>query len=258
MADTKYNLSYIEQKSFLHSLNPLIKALWLLIVAFSLFFFRHSYSGCAMLVMVLFLAIVVGKVPLKTVAKSSVLAFGFGLLLAMFHIFGDQGNTVFQFGFLKATDTGLFEGPRFFFRLSVVVLASLVFIWTTNPRDLMISLTSIGVPDQFAFGAFITMRFLPLIQEEIDAVQAAHTVRGKTSQSMLKHRIRLFQRYLFTIVINSLRKAETTSVAVESRGFGAYPNRTYAKESNFTKFGWLFIIGFCLFIAVLFYLEAYL
>jgi energy-coupling factor transport system permease protein len=45
----------------------------------------------------------------------------------------------------------------------------------------------------------------------------------------LVHRFRLWQRYMFTVLINGLRKAEMTATALECRGFGAYPDRTYIK-----------------------------
>jgi energy-coupling factor transporter transmembrane protein EcfT len=34
---------------------------------------------------------------------------------------------------------------------------------------------------------------------------------------------------MFTVLINGLRKAEETATALECRGFGAYPDRSYVK-----------------------------
>jgi len=64
----------------------------------------------------------------------------------IFHFLPDPGKTVFQLGPLHITDNGLVQGPVFFFRLSVVVLASFVLIWTTDTRDLMVSLAKAGHP----------------------------------------------------------------------------------------------------------------
>ena len=114
---------------------------------------------------------------------------------------------------MTITDNGLYQ-TDFFFRLSVVVLASFVLIWTTDTRDLMVSLTKVGVPYRGGFAFFLALRFLPLIQREVDAVRAAHSIRGKSTSSGLGHRFKLWQRYIFTILINGLRKAETTATSL--------------------------------------------
>jgi energy-coupling factor transport system permease protein len=91
----------------------------------------------------------------------------------------------------------------------------------------------VGIPYRYAFAVFLTMRFLPLVQREVDAVQAAHAVRGRASRTGLGHRFRLWQRYVFTVLVNGLRKAETTATALECRAFGAYPDRTNVKNVHF-------------------------
>ena len=147
---------------------------------------------------------------------------------------------------MTIADEGLRQGPVFFFRLSVVVLASFVSIWTTDSRDLMVSLARAGIPYRYAFAVFLAMRFLPLIQREVDAVQAAHAIRGRAARSGLMHRLRLWQRYMFTVLVNGLRKAETTATALECRAFGSYPDRTYTKDVPNSKFGGVLVVVFAL------------
>jgi energy-coupling factor transport system permease protein len=54
---------------------------------------------------------------------------------------------------------------------------------------------------------------------------------------------------MFTVIVNGLRKAENTALAIESRGFGAYPDRTYIKRFRWTKTGIFLIILFIAFAA---------
>jgi energy-coupling factor transport system permease protein len=49
---------------------------------------------------------------------------------------------------------------------------------------------------------------------------------------------------LFTVIVNGLRKAESTALAIESRGFGAYPDRTYVKDFHWTVIGILLVLLF--------------
>ncbi|MCX8061589.1 MAG: energy-coupling factor transporter transmembrane protein EcfT [Anaerolineales bacterium] len=73
----------------------------------------------------------------------------------------------------------------------------------------------------------------------------------------MKHRFRLWQRYLFTVIVNGLRKAENTAVAFEARGFGAYPERTYWKEFHWTPSGILLVILFTVFCVALIVWERF-
>jgi energy-coupling factor transport system permease protein len=173
----------------------------------------------------------------------------------IFHFFADPGEPVYRIGPLTITDGGLREGPIFFFRLSVVVLASFVLIWTTDTRDLMVSLTQAGVPYRYAFAVFLALRFLPLVQREVEAVRSAHAIRGQAMRSNLLHRFKLWQRYVFTVMVNGLRKAEMAATALECRGFGAYPDRSYVKTVSYKRLDLWFIILFFAAEATLIYLE---
>jgi len=251
----EYSLSYIERNSIMHRLYPLTKLVWVFVVAIGLFLYQEPRSGGIMLGVVMVMALVVSKVPLRTLIGSSKLIFGLGIILMFFHFFADPGNPVYRFGPLAITDSGLREGPIFFFRLSVVVLASFVLIWTTDTRDLMVSLTKAGIPYRYAFAVFLALRFLPLVQREVDAVKSAHAIRGQAARSGLVHRFKLWQRYMFTVLVNGLRKAEMTATALECRGFGAYPDRTYVKPVEFKASSLMLIVVFVLLQAALIYFE---
>jgi energy-coupling factor transport system permease protein len=225
---------------------PLAKLAWVVVVAVGLFLYHTPLSGAVVFISVLLLAVFGGGIRPREILGSAQVIFGIGLVLMCFHFFADPGVPVYRLGPLTITDEGLRQGPVFFFRLSVVVLASFVLIWTTDSRDLMVSLTRTGIPYRYAFAVFLAMRFLPLIQREVDAVQAAHAIRGRAARSGLMHRLRLWQRYMFTVLVNGLRKAETTATALECRAFGSYPDRTYTKDVPNSKLGGVLVMAFAL------------
>jgi energy-coupling factor transport system permease protein len=255
MAESQHSLRYIDRDSMIHRIYPLIKLAWVVVVAIGLFIYKEPLSGAIMLVVVLLTALIFARIPLRDVVDSSKLIFGLGILLMIFHFFADPGEPVYRIGPLTITDGGLHEGPIFLFRISVVVLASFVFIWTTDTRDLIVSMNKTGLPYRYAFAVFLALRFLPLVQREVDAVKSAHAIRGKASRSRLIHRFRLWRRYMFTVLINGLRKAEATATAIECRGFGAYPDRTYVKPVEFELRGILLVIIFILIQSGLIYAE---
>lgn len=250
---TEHSLRYIYRDSLLHKIYPLVKLIWVFLVALGLFLYHSPLSGAVTMAVVLALTLIAGRIPLREIIGSSKLIFGLGILLMFFHFFADPGSPVYHLGPLTITDGGLRQGPIFFFRLSVVVLASFLLIWTTDSRDLMVSLTQAGMSYRFAFAVFLALRFLPMVQREVDSVRAAHAIRGRASRTNLGHRFKLWQRYMFTILVNGLRKAEATAAALDCRAFGSYPKRTNLKEVRFQSSNLLLLVlTACLIIALLF------
>ncbi len=243
-----HTLAYIEKDSPVHRVDALSKLAWVLIVVAATFQFHQSVSRGLMLLALLLVAIFVARIPIRSIFRASPLIFGVALLLGLFHYVVTKGTTpLFSFGPVVVMQESLEDGLAFFFRLAIMVLISFLLIWTTDIRELMVGLVRLKLPYRFAFAIFMALRFLPLIQEEVDAVRAAHAIRGRASKSQIKHRFRLWQRYLFTVIVNGLRKAENTAMAIESRGFGAYPDRTYVKDFHWTISGALLDITFLLF-----------
>src|SRR3990172_3296788 len=255
MAASEHSLQFIPGNTPLHRIYPLTKVGWLLVVATCLFVYQSPISGAIILGAVLVLTLVVARVPLRLMLRSSWVIFGIAVILTGFHLFADPGKTVLVLGPLHVSDVGLETGPIYFFRLSAVVLGSFLLIWTTDIRDLMVSIARIGVPYRFAYAVFLALRFLPMFQREIDAVRDAHRIRGMASRSGIAQRFRLWRRYLFTVLINGLRKAEATATALDSRAFGAFPTRTYVKMMQFDPSGLLLVASFALLTGVLIYFE---
>jgi energy-coupling factor transport system permease protein len=238
-------LQYIDNNSIFHRADALSKLAWVLIVVVFTFQFQSAEARGVMLASLLILAIFFARIPLMAILRASPLIFGVALLLGLFHLFITPGTHIlFSFGPLTATQEGLIKGLGFFFRLAIMVMASFMLIWTTDIRELMVGLVRLGIPYRYAFAIFMALRFLPVIQQEVDAVKSAHAIRGRASSSPIRHRFRLWQRYLFTVIVNGLRKAESTALAIESRGFGAYPDRTYVKDFCWTFLGILLMLLF--------------
>ena len=248
-------LSFKERKSILNRTYPFVKLIWVFMVAVGLFLFNTPISGGIVFVLVLMLAITAGRISPVEILRSGIIVFGLGFLLMLFHFFINPGEVVWSLGFLTVTDYGLVIGPVFFFRLSAIVLSSFVLIWTTDTRDLMTSLVKTGMPYRYAYTIFLALRFLPLIQKEVEAVQSAHAIRGKAAGSGVSHRFKLWQRYVFTILVNGLRKAEVTADALECRGFGYADNRTYVKDVHFKRTDLILPVLTAVILGCLIYME---
>lgn len=244
---SEQTLAYVDNHSIVHRADALSKLAWVVVVIVCTFQLSTGEARGIMLASLLILALLFARIPLLTILRASPLIFGIAFLLGLFHTLITPGTPIFTLGPLTGTEEGLVKGLGYFYRLAIMVMASFLLIWTTNIRELMVGLVRLGIPYRYAFAIFMALRYLPIVQQEVDAVKAAHAIRGRAARSPFLHRFRLWQRYLFTVIVNGLRKAENTALAIESRGFGAFPDRTFVKDFRWTFLGIALLVAYLAF-----------
>ena len=246
---SEHSLRYVDNGSLFTRIDALSKLLWVVFVIVVTFQLQSNLARGVMLGLLAFITLILARVPLKSIWQAAPIILIMGTLLFVVNLFTTKSTSFITVAGLTLGQQGFDRGLELFLRITIMVLASFIFIWTTDIRDLMTGLVRIGMPYRYAFAIFLALRFLPIVQQEVDAVKAAHAIRGRASNSPIRHRIRLWQRYMFTVIVNSLRKAESTALAIDSRGFGAYPTRTYTKNFRWTVTGAMLILFFIAFAA---------
>lgn len=252
---SEHSLRYVDNGSFFTRIDALSKFFWVVLVIIATFQLNSNEGRAIMLGFLLVIMLLFARIPLKTAWQAAPVILIMGALLFLVNVFTFPSTSTITIAGLELGQQGFERGLEFMLRITIMVLASFIFIWTTDIRDLMTGLVRIGMSYRYAFAIFLALRFLPIVQQEVDAVKAAHAIRGRASHSPLQHRFRLWQRYMFTVIVNSLRKAENTAMAIESRGFGAFPDRTYTKAFRWTLTGLLLILVFIGFAVYLIYWE---
>jgi energy-coupling factor transport system permease protein len=246
---SEHSLRYVDNGSFFTRIDALSKLIWVVFVIVVTFQLQSNLARATMLGLLVVITFIFARVPLRSVWQAMPIILIMGALLFVVNLFTTPSTSTIVIAGIPFGQQGFERGLEFFLRITIMVLASFIFIWTTDIRDLMTGLVRIGMPYRYAFAIFLALRFLPIVQQEVDAVKAAHAIRGRASNSPIRHRIRLWQRYMFTVIVNSLRKAESTALAIDSRGFGAYPDRTYTKSFRWTMTGIILILVFVAFAA---------
>mgnify|MGYP003743949209 FL=1 len=163
----------------------------------------------------------------------------FMLLLVLFLaqcIFTPGGEVLLAIGPVRLLGTrGLLMGTSVVLRL-LIVIAAAVLLTTSNSRDFISGLVHWKVPYEIAFMVSITIRFLPVFRDEFINVVTAVQLRGvELKQVSWGRKIDLFRRLFFPVVYGALLKAQQLSVAMEARGFRAYPRRTYLRQLFLTR-----------------------
>jgi energy-coupling factor transport system permease protein len=251
---SEHSLRYIDNGSILTRVDALSKLLWVVLVILVTFQLQSNAARSIMLVF-LFFILLLARIPFNSVWNAMPIILVMGTLLFIVNLFTTPSTSFFTFAGITLGQQAFERGLEYFLRITIMVLASFIFIWTTDIRDLMTGFVRIGMPYRFAFAIFLALRFLPIVQQEVDAVKAAHAIRGRALRSPIRHRFRLWQRYMFTVIVNGLRKAENTALAIESRGFGAYPDRTYVKTFQWTRTGLILLLFFIVFATWLLYWD---
>jgi energy-coupling factor transport system permease protein len=228
--------------SRLHRLDPLTKFVWLLSVSLLAFGAYIAWIQIVIAVAVLTTAIMFGRIsPIEIVRGTwmfllAVVSFFVIQTMVLpgthvaFHVFGHPI-------YVESADYALASALRIY----VIILASLVFIRTTDPRELAIALvTQVKIPYRIAYAFFIALRIVPTIEEEIKIIRAAQMVRGVTRQRGFAGRMGEMNRYAMPLLVGSLRRAAMMVMSMEARAFGAFPQRTFVDAPHMGRGARLF------------------
>jgi energy-coupling factor transport system permease protein len=225
--------------SFFHRLDPLTKLAWLVSVSLLAFGAYIAWLQITITALVLCTALVLARLSPVVIFRGTwlfgVACVSFWIVQTLtlpgthvaFHIFGHPI-------YAESADYALASALRIY----AVILSSLVFVRATDPRDLAIALvTQMRVPYRIAYAFFIALRIIPTIEEEIKTIRAAQAVRGVVRQGGVAGRIGEMKRYAMPLLVGSLRKASMMVMSMESRAFGAYPQRTFVEAPRMNAAG---------------------
>lgn len=123
-------------------------------------------------------------------------------------------------------------------RIVSIILYSAFFVGTTDPVALATSLSlQFRVPYTYAFMSFVTLRSAPMILGDLESMVAFRRVKGYLSW---RHPYRYLLSLFMPILYLSARRATLLAIAMESRGFGKYPYRTYVRPTEVASRDWVF------------------
>src|ERR1700716_2178184 len=225
--------------SIFHRADPLTKFAWMLTISLLAFGAYIAWIQIAITVMVLATALILARITVREILQGT-----WPFLFACTSFFIIQtltlpGTTeIFRIAqkpiYVESADYALASALRIY----TIILSSLVFVRTTDPRELAIALvTQMKVPYRIAYAFFIALRIIPTIEEEIKTIHAAQAVRGVVRERSVAGRIGETKRYAMPLLVGSLRKASMMVMSMEARAFGAYPQRTFVEAPRMSASG---------------------
>ncbi|GAA5053252.1 energy-coupling factor transporter transmembrane component T [Haladaptatus pallidirubidus] len=157
--------------------------------------------------------------------------FAFFLLLIQGILLKPTDPTaLYTFGSITVWQSGFEQARLIFLRISVLILAFLLFATTAQPQRMRIALMEKGVPSKLAYVFIASLQIIPEIRDRAGAISEAQQARGLDTTADVRTRLSSIVALLAPLLISTLIVANTRALALNARGFQAKGPRTYLYE----------------------------
>jgi energy-coupling factor transport system permease protein len=166
-----------------------------------------------------------------------------------YHPIGAQ--ELLRLGPVSMTVEGAQFGLSVSTRLVTMGLTFAMFAMTTNPMDIALAVTSLGIPYRYSYLTSFALRFLPLVQDELDALRGAIAARAHPyaeARNPIK-RMAIVVQTMPPLAIGALRRSIDIALAMELRGYSSRAQRTFLRTLRFTRVDALALVALALFVA---------
>lgn len=243
--------NYYMGDSFLHRRNPSLKLLSLMVMVLAVTLAFDPWTPTVFFLLALVILLLLGHVSLRTLRMPLLFFFILGALgfvgsNALFYAptVGKPLTILWQGGTFRVSIEGIRVGISLAMRMMAIVFFSMIFVATTDPTDLVLSLIqNVRFPFRLGYGILVAYRFLPLWRTELEVIRAAHRIRGVGERTTLSGRWEQLRRYAVPLLANAIRKSERVAIAMDSKAFGALPRRTYYRKLEVTRADWAMFVG---------------
>lgn len=242
---------YQKGNHFLQQVNPTLKLISILLVIAFMVPIYDAWTPFIVFLLTMMSIIVLGGVSVRflllLLLPLSLFAFSFVWINVVFP--AERGTTIlFHIGSMPVALENLTLGISLGLRSLIFASWSLLFVLTTEPTKLMLSLIQhCKLPPRFGYGMMAAYRFLPLFKQEYDQIRAAHRIRGLGESKGLLKKMTELKRYAIPLLASAIRRAERVAIAMEAKGFDGSRKRTFYRKVLWTKKDLAFGTGFILF-----------
>lgn len=208
-------LTYVSGDTPLHRCDARVKIFALL--AFSIgIFLVSTWWGMVAFAAIVVVALAVARISFGQVNRMLAPVYVLAAFSVMFNVLASPNA-----GGLM---TGLFFGVR----MVVLVAASFVVCLTTTSRDLIVAfrwfiapLRHLRIPvDDIALTLALSLRFIPVIEDEFATVRAAQKARGAELEGSFGNKLHIWGAAFSAVLIGLFRHADNLACAMDARCYG--------------------------------------
>ena len=245
-----------------HKLDPRTKIILVILYIVALFQAKNLLTY-ALMAVTFVLCARVSKVGARALLKGLKPVVIIVLFTGFLNLFFTPGETLFELGFLRLTDQGVYNALRMVVRIMLLIMGTFLLTYTTSPialtdalERMLNPLKKLHVPvHELAMVMSIALRFIPTLIQETDKIISAQKARGADFDSgNLIQKAKALIPILIPLFISSFRRAEELAIAMECRCYHGDEGRTSLRQLRYAgrDYGLIvFSIALCAGIVVL-------
>jgi len=243
---------FVETGSFVHRMDARVKiaATFVLIVAS---FLIDSFLGFAVILPLLVAISVGSKIPLGYILRGSRFFIAFLVFILAFQVLfypGDvpESSYLWRWGILSVSTEGLYTAGIIVLRVILLYYVTTMLMLTTSLVDLTNALELIFGPlqrlrvpvNELVLVFVIAIKFVPIFIEEMERLARAQTARGVPfDEGGAITRARRIGRLLIPIFISGFARADTLTIAMNTRSYRGGRYRTKFRQMRAKSSDWL-------------------
>jgi len=228
-------ISYKKGDSLFHKIDPLSKFLWSLLISIWLLSITDLKTVSILSLIITITSVLLAKIELRILIKALRIILIGGLGLTLFQAIFRHGSGILL-GPLNISFEGIRIGLALTVRMIGIVASCLAFSTTTKPKDFSNLLIKIGINYKIAHIFYLSLRFLPVFEEDAKNIIYSQKLRG------IKNGTQKIARTIITFLLTELRHTDETAIALEMRGFGLQDKKTILGDIKISKFGMSIVI----------------
>mgnify|MGYP002621602632 CR=1 FL=1 len=257
---------YFPLNSKVHKLDPRVKLFYTLVYIIMVFV-CNNFVALFMTLLSVILLTIFSKIPFKTIFKSLkpiVLIILITSLLQIIYV--KSGIVLIDWWKIKITSGGLLQALFMTIRVSLLIVMSSLFTYTTSPTAmtngldrLFAPLTKIGIDfNVVTMIMTIALRFIPTLIDEVDKIMSAQKSRGANFESgSLMKRTKMLIPLFVPLLFNSIKRAYDLAYAMTCRCYNGGKGRTTMNALKLRLSDYIMLVLSIAFIAGVILLNKY-
>lgn len=160
-------------------------------------------------------------------------------LLIIQIIFRQEGETLWQWSFIRISEDGLNYGIAASLRfLLIILIAGLLF--DVPFKEYLLALNAWKFPYEISFLVASVIHFIPIFNRQFQRSREALFMRGiRLSKLPLIKRSKAFISLIFPVVARAVSEVRYRAISLELRAFRLYPERTYLHQQKLKWWDWV-------------------
>ena len=234
---------YFPGTSPIHRMDPRGKIIFMAIYIVELFL-AGNLQAMAVSALFILCCYKISGIPIKMMLKSIKPVIMLIVFTGVLNMLFVDGNVLFQFGFIRITDQGVFYAIVMAVRIICLIAGTTLLTYTTSPivltdglGRLMEPLNKLHVPvHEISMMMSIALRFIPILSEETDKIMKAQMARGADFESgNLVQRAKSMIPILVPLFVSAFRRATDLAMAMEARCYRGGSGRTKMKPLHYER-----------------------